>query len=128
MRTYIHACRAVNSCWFETGWGAHRAAVADTLLQAAGQTWASGAPCRLGPILKGAGGQGGPWLGGKALLLINESAGSFLLGEFHRPAAARGCPGEKELCGKWACINIRPTGAIIAPYVVTDGAASPISP
>ncbi|WP_421153111.1 tRNA epoxyqueuosine(34) reductase QueG [Aeromonas dhakensis] len=62
------------------------------------------------------------WVG-KHSLLLNESAGSFFfLGELllslPLPLDA---PVEKELCGKCvACINICPTGAIVAPYVV-DG-------
>ncbi|KHE14539.1 [Fe-S]-binding protein [Aeromonas hydrophila] len=62
------------------------------------------------------------WVG-KHSLLLNESAGSFFfLGELllslPLPLDA---PVEKEQCGKCvACINICPTGAIIAPYVV-DG-------
>jgi len=62
------------------------------------------------------------WVG-KHSLLLNESAGSFFfLGELllalPLPIDA---PVEKELCGKCvACINICPTGAIVAPYVV-DG-------
>jgi epoxyqueuosine reductase len=62
------------------------------------------------------------WIG-KHSLLLNESAGSFFfLGELlislPLPLDA---PVEKELCGKCvACINICPTGAIVAPYVV-DG-------
>jgi epoxyqueuosine reductase len=70
------------------------------------------------------------WVG-KHSLLLNESAGSFFfLGELllslPLPLDA---PVEKEQCGKCvACINICPTGAIIAPMWWTDGAASPISP
>ncbi|MGN4967402.1 tRNA epoxyqueuosine(34) reductase QueG [Aeromonas dhakensis] len=62
------------------------------------------------------------WVG-KHSLLLNESAGSFFfLGELllslPLPLDA---PVEKEQCGKCvACINICPTGAIVAPYVV-DG-------
>ncbi|HEH9404541.1 TPA: tRNA epoxyqueuosine(34) reductase QueG [Aeromonas bestiarum] len=62
------------------------------------------------------------WIG-KHSLLLNESAGSFFfLGELlislPLPLDA---PVEKEQCGKCvACINICPTGAIVAPYVV-DG-------
>ncbi|EKB27475.1 tRNA epoxyqueuosine(34) reductase QueG [Aeromonas dhakensis] len=62
------------------------------------------------------------WVG-KHSLLLNESAGSFFfLGELllslPLPLEA---PVEKEQCGKCvACINICPTGAIVAPYVV-DG-------
>ncbi len=62
------------------------------------------------------------WVG-KHSLLLNESAGSFfflgeLLVSLPLPIDA---PVEKELCGKCvACINICPTGAIVAPYVV-DG-------
>lgn len=62
------------------------------------------------------------WVG-KHSLLLNESAGSFfflgeLLVSLPLPMDA---PVEKEQCGKCvACINICPTGAIIAPYVV-DG-------
>ncbi|WP_429174565.1 tRNA epoxyqueuosine(34) reductase QueG [Aeromonas salmonicida] len=62
------------------------------------------------------------WVG-KHSLLLNESAGSFFfLGELllalPLPIDA---PVEKEQCGKCvACINICPTGAIVAPYVV-DG-------
>lgn len=62
------------------------------------------------------------WVG-KHSLLLNESAGSFfflgeLLVSLPLPVDA---PVEKEQCGKCvACINICPTGAIVAPYVV-DG-------
>ncbi|MCE9927481.1 tRNA epoxyqueuosine(34) reductase QueG, partial [Aeromonas media] len=62
------------------------------------------------------------WVG-KHSLLLSESAGSFfflgeLLVSLPLPVDA---PVEKEQCGKCvACINICPTGAIIAPYVV-DG-------
>ncbi|MFB2830149.1 tRNA epoxyqueuosine(34) reductase QueG [Aeromonas jandaei] len=62
------------------------------------------------------------WVG-KHSLLLNESAGSFfflgeLLVSLPLPIDA---PVEKEQCGKCvACINICPTGAIVAPYVV-DG-------
>ncbi|MFA7260672.1 MAG: tRNA epoxyqueuosine(34) reductase QueG [Aeromonas bestiarum] len=62
------------------------------------------------------------WIG-KHSLLLNESAGSFFfLGELlislPLPLDA---PVEKEQCGKCVgCINICPTGAIVAPYVV-DG-------
>lgn len=62
------------------------------------------------------------WVG-KHSLLLNESTGSFfflgeLLVSLPLPIDA---PVEKELCGKCvACINICPTGAIVAPYVV-DG-------
>ncbi|WP_314926430.1 tRNA epoxyqueuosine(34) reductase QueG [Aeromonas piscicola] len=62
------------------------------------------------------------WIG-KHSLLLNESVGSFFfLGELlislPLPLDA---PVEKEQCGKCvACINICPTGAIVAPYVV-DG-------
>lgn len=62
------------------------------------------------------------WVG-KHSLLLNETAGSFFfLGELlvglPLPVDA---PVEKEQCGKCvACINICPTGAIVAPYVV-DG-------
>ena len=62
------------------------------------------------------------WVG-KHSLLLNESAGSFFfLGELllNLPLPLDE-PVEKELCGKCvACINICPTGAIKAPYVV-DG-------
>ncbi|MGY3944061.1 tRNA epoxyqueuosine(34) reductase QueG [Aeromonas tecta] len=62
------------------------------------------------------------WVG-KHSLLLNESAGSFFfLGELliNLPLPMD-APVEKEQCGKCvACINICPTGAIIAPYVV-DG-------
>ncbi|WP_429109668.1 tRNA epoxyqueuosine(34) reductase QueG [Aeromonas veronii] len=62
------------------------------------------------------------WVG-KHSLLLNESAGSFFfLGELllNLPLPLDQ-PVEKELCGKCvACINICPTGAIVAPYVV-DG-------
>ena len=74
---------------------------------------------RLAPILERplAAKAGLGWVG-KHSLLINESAGSFFfLGELlialPLPVDA---PVEKELCGKCvACINICPTGAIIAP-------------
>ncbi|MGY3930951.1 (Fe-S)-binding protein [Aeromonas encheleia] len=62
------------------------------------------------------------WVG-KHSLLLNEAAGSFfflgeLLVDLPLPMDA---PVEKEQCGKCvACINICPTGAIVAPYVV-DG-------
>ncbi|MFB2862432.1 tRNA epoxyqueuosine(34) reductase QueG [Aeromonas sp. MdU4] len=62
------------------------------------------------------------WVG-KHSLLLNESAGSFFfLGELlvSLPLPID-VPVEKEQCGKCvACINICPTGAIVAPYVV-DG-------
>ncbi|MEH8219000.1 tRNA epoxyqueuosine(34) reductase QueG [Aeromonas veronii] len=62
------------------------------------------------------------WVG-KHSLLLNESAGSFFfLGELllNLPLPLDQ-PVEKEQCGKCvACINICPTGAIVAPYVV-DG-------
>lgn len=62
------------------------------------------------------------WVG-KHSLLLNESAGSFFfLGELlvNLPLPMD-TPVEKEQCGKCvACINICPTGAIVAPYVV-DG-------
>lgn len=62
------------------------------------------------------------WVG-KHSLLLNESAGSFFfLGELlvSLPLPIDS-PVEKEQCGKCvACINICPTGAIKAPYVV-DG-------
>ncbi|HEH9418204.1 TPA: tRNA epoxyqueuosine(34) reductase QueG [Aeromonas sobria] len=62
------------------------------------------------------------WVG-KHSLLLNESAGSFFfLGELllNLPLPLDQ-PVEKAQCGKCvACINICPTGAIIAPYVV-DG-------
>ncbi|PJG59326.1 tRNA epoxyqueuosine(34) reductase QueG [Aeromonas cavernicola] len=60
------------------------------------------------------------WVG-KHSLLLNESAGSFfflgeLLVSLPLPIDA---PVAKEQCGKCvACINICPTGAIVAPYVV----------
>ncbi|MFE8729927.1 4Fe-4S double cluster binding domain-containing protein, partial [Aeromonas hydrophila] len=62
------------------------------------------------------------WVG-KHSLLLNESAGSFFfLGELlvSLPLPID-VPVEKEQCGKCvAYINICPTGAIVAPYVV-DG-------
>ncbi|MEH8127290.1 tRNA epoxyqueuosine(34) reductase QueG [Aeromonas veronii] len=62
------------------------------------------------------------WVG-KHSLLLNESAGSFFfLGELllNLPLPLDQ-PVEKAQCGKCvACINICPTGAIVAPYVV-DG-------
>ncbi|WP_421213894.1 tRNA epoxyqueuosine(34) reductase QueG [Aeromonas dhakensis] len=62
------------------------------------------------------------WVG-KHSLLLNESAGSFFfLGELllSLPLPLDATV-EKEQCGKCvACINICPTGAIVAPYVV-DG-------
>ncbi|MCS3831381.1 epoxyqueuosine reductase [Aeromonas veronii] len=62
------------------------------------------------------------WVG-KHSLLLNESAGSFFfLGELllNLPLPLDQ-PVAKEQCGKCvACINICPTGAIVAPYVV-DG-------
>ncbi|MGY3903329.1 tRNA epoxyqueuosine(34) reductase QueG [Aeromonas lusitana] len=62
------------------------------------------------------------WVG-KHSLVLNESAGSFFfLGELliNLPLPLD-APVEKEQCGKCvACINICPTGAIVAPYVV-DG-------
>ncbi|WP_042049540.1 tRNA epoxyqueuosine(34) reductase QueG [Aeromonas dhakensis] len=62
------------------------------------------------------------WVG-KHSLLLNESAGSFFfLGELllSLPLPLDAAV-EKEQCGKCvACINICPTGAIVAPYVV-DG-------
>lgn len=60
------------------------------------------------------------WVG-KHSLLLNESAGSFFfLGELLLSLPLPiDQPVEKEQCGKCvACINICPTGAIIAPYVV----------
>ncbi|QWL61705.1 tRNA epoxyqueuosine(34) reductase QueG [Aeromonas jandaei] len=62
------------------------------------------------------------WVG-KHSLLLNESAGSFFfLGELLMSLPLPiDVPVEKEQCGKCvACINICPTGAIVAPYVV-DG-------
>lgn len=97
----------------------------ETLLQAAGQTLGEWRPfVDSAPILERplAAKAGLGWVG-KHSLLLNESAGSFFfLGELlialPLPVDA---PVEKELCGKCvACINICPTGAIIAPYVV-DG-------
>lgn len=86
--------------------------------------WASGAPSSTRPLFwKGRWRPRRALAAGKHSLLINESAGSFFfLGELlialPLPVDA---PVEKELCGKCvACINICPTGAIIAPYVV-DG-------
>ncbi|MFM4943038.1 tRNA epoxyqueuosine(34) reductase QueG [Aeromonas bivalvium] len=62
------------------------------------------------------------WVG-KHSLLLNESAGSFFfLGELLLSLPLPlDQPVEKAQCGKCvACINICPTGAIVAPYVV-DG-------
>ncbi|MGL6431905.1 tRNA epoxyqueuosine(34) reductase QueG, partial [Aeromonas caviae] len=97
----------------------------ETLLQATGQTLGEWRPfVDSAPILERplAAKAGLGWVG-KHSLLLNESAGSFFfLGELlialPLPVDA---PVEKEQCGKCvACINICPTGAIIAPYVV-DG-------
>ncbi len=96
----------------------------------AARRWA-GALRRLGPILERplAAKAGLGWVG-KHSLLLNESAGLLLSGELllslPLPLDA---PVEKEQCGKCvACINICPTGAIIAPTWWTVVAASPISP
>lgn len=92
-----------------------------TLFQATGEwrPFVDSAPILERPLAAKA---GLGWVG-KHSLLLNESAGSFfflgeLLVSLPLPMDA---PVEKEQCGKCvACINICPTGAIIAPYVV-DG-------